>query len=46
VPWEFEFLFPGSLTSTFLVRETPAPSALVLRVQGSRFRVQGFGVQV
>ena len=46
VPWEFEYPFPGSLTSTFLVRETAAPLALVLSVQGLRLRVQGFGVGV
>ena len=33
-PWEFEFLFPGSLTSTFLAE---------LRGQGLGIRVQGAG---
>ena len=41
-PWEFEFLLPGSLTSTFLRRRSG------IGIQDSRFeiRVSGFGVWV
>ena len=53
-PWEFEFPFPGSLTSTFLVRRPTstymslATGPIVFRVCGLRVRVEGglgFGVE-
>ena len=31
-PWEFEFPFPDSLTSTFLVGQAPPYTAAVLKV--------------
>ena len=33
-PWEFEFPFPGSLTSTFLATLTPFPARLLLEGLG------------
>ena len=49
-PWEFEFPFPGSLTSTFLVRGLVSqrlhPPRLGFGVQGLGFGVQGLGFSV
>jgi len=39
-PWEFEFPFSGSLTSTFLC---PRHACQALRIRGSVFRVKGQG---
>ena len=45
-PWEFEFPFPGSLTSTFLqVKEIGAPRHKLV-VQVTIGEVQGQGVRI
>ena len=42
-PWEFEFLFPGSFTSTCLHKE--AADCAAVRVWGSGLTIQGSGVR-
>jgi len=42
-PWEFQFLLPGSLTSTFL---TPSACERTARVPGLGIRVSGFMFRV
>jgi len=47
-PWEFEFPFPASLTSTFLVsfRGTRFRTSLGFRVSGFGLGVQGVGFRI
>ena len=45
-PWEFEFLFPCSLTSTFLGRGEISSWVQGFRVPGSGIRVWGLGYRV